>query len=47
MPKRFALTAAARCGVRVFLRRALGGAGFLPRLFGGATALGGLVLMVG
>ncbi len=46
MLKRFALTAAARCGMGVFLRRALGGADFLPLLFGGATALGGPVLMV-
>lgn len=47
MPKRLALTAAALHGAGLAHGRALGGAGFLPRPLSGATALGGLVLMVG
>ena len=43
----FALSTAALHGLGLLLGRALGGAGVLPRLLGGATALGGLVLMVG
>ncbi|KTR04069.1 protein hupE [Aureimonas ureilytica] len=43
----FALSTAVLHGAGLLLGRALGGAGLLPRLLGGATALGGLVLMVG
>lgn len=43
----FALSTAALHGAGLLLGRALGGAGLLPRLLGGATALGGLLLIAG
>jgi urease accessory protein len=43
----FALSTAILHGLGLVLGRSLGGSGLLPRLLGGATALGGLALMVG